>query len=185
MVSENKEIKHIIKLCKKDDPKAKKQLYEMFAGKMAAICYRYLDNKEDVEDALTDGFISVFENIGKYKEGNFKGWIYRIMVNSCLSLINKQKRFVMRENNTFFDKEENVEIDNPERFSSQDIMNALQVLTPREKVVFNMAVIDGFSHDEISQRLNLKKTSIKAMVYISKVKLRNYLINLEQERNSK
>ena len=179
---QDKEIENIILLCKQGNQDAKRVLFEMFSPKMLALCNRYLNNMQDAQDAMIDGFIAVYDNIDGFVHRNLQGWINRIMINTCLEMMRKQKKILLQEDNSFADADNEIEIDNPERFSKNDVLNALQTLTPNEKTIFNMAVVDEMSHDEISQILNLKKTTIKTTIYKAKIKLRNYLLQLEKDR---
>lgn len=180
---QNWDTKHIIQLCKQDSQEGKKVLFEMYSPKMLSLCMRYVGNTQDAQDAMIEGFISVYENINKFKDDNLQGWINRIMINSCLKLIKQKNRFLLQEDNDFFDTAEETEIENPERFSKEDIMNALQSISESERTIFNMSVIDGYTHADIAKILKIKKSSVTSVLYRTKTKLKNYLINIEEERN--
>ncbi len=178
-------INELINLCKQGNKNARKTLYEIFSKKMMALCYRYLPNIQDAEDALCDGFISMYEHLHKYKQGNFTAWLSKIMINSCLIIIKKQKKFVLKEDNTMFDLAEDIEIDNPQRFNKNDIIKALESLPNAYRTIFNMAIIDEMKYDEICEHLNINKQTVKTVMYRAKKRLREFLINLEEERNNR
>lgn len=179
---QDSKIKNIIKLCKKGDINAKKSLYEMFSARMMSLCFRYLGNRQDAEDALIGGFIAVYENINKLKTNNLEGWIYRIMINSCIALIKKGNKIVCKDDETFFENFIDTEIDTPQRFSKADLFGALQSLSNSQRMIFNMSVIDNYSHDEICKILNIKYNSLKSILYQTKIRLKDYLIDLEEKR---
>ncbi len=185
MKSNNIDINGIVELCKQGDIEAKRVLYERFSNRMMSLCYRYLDNKQDAEDALIDGFITVFEKINQLRTDNIEGWIYRIIANTCVAMIKNKNKFVYKDDEIFFDDFYKVEIDNPKRFTKQDLIAAMQSLSTSQRTIFNMSVIDGYSHQEICQTLNINYNSLKSMLYQTKVRLRDYLLKIERQRKER
>ncbi len=155
--------KEIIKSCIKGKRDAQKKLYQMYADKMYGVCLRYADDKDDANDILQDGFIKVFSNIKKYSfKGSFEGWIRRIIVNTALERF-RDKNYLFAVNNECkienFDCEYNHVI---EEISVKDIFNIINTLTPQYKTVFNLYVIEGYSHKEIADLLNIKEGTSKS-----------------------
>jgi RNA polymerase sigma factor (sigma-70 family) len=182
MKSATKDINEIVELCKQGDVEAKRVLYERFSARMFSLCCRYLDNKQDAEDALIDGFITVFEKINQLRTDNVEGWIYRIVANTCIAIIKDKNKLILKQDETVFENYTEVEIDNQERFSKQDLVSAMQALSTSQRTIFNMSVIDGYSHQEICQILGINYNSLKSMLYQTKIRLRDYLLNLEKQR---
>lgn len=183
MKEEIKDLNHIISGCKQGKDSAKKALFEAFSPRMKALCCRYLGNMQDAEDVMIDGFISVYENIGKYKDNNFYGWIYRIMANSCIAYLKRQNRFLFKDDDEFFESDSETEIDNIQRFSKEDLMQALLSLPQSYRIVFNMAVMDDYSYEDICTELSLEKQTVKTMMYRARKKLRDYLTETEKSRS--
>lgn len=172
----------IVKKCVKGDREAQQKLYKHFYSKMMGVCYRYCNNAEDAKDLLQDGFVKVFSNLKKYNfNGSLEGWIRRIMVNTAIDHFRKNKA-------VFFvnDKDENI-MDNAKiesadiiysQFAVEDIMEAIQSLSPAYKAVFNLNVIEGFPHKEIAKKLNISEGTSKSNLAKAKRRLR---IILEQK----
>ena len=90
------DLQHIIQACKKNDTKAQRLLYEKYDSRFFAVCKRYFVNVHEAEDALVKGFLKIFQHINSFSnEGNFEGWMHRIIVNECLMEIRKNKTFLV------------------------------------------------------------------------------------------
>lgn len=155
--------KEIVKSCIKGKRDAQKQLYHMFADKMYGVCLRYAKNEDDAKDILQDGFIKVFANLKKYSfKGSFEGWVRRIIVNTALERF-RDKKYLFAVNNECkienFDKEYNHII---EDIAVNDIFNMVNTLSPQYKTVFNLYVVEGYSHKEIAKMLNIKEGTSKS-----------------------
>jgi len=156
----------IVKKCLKGDAVAQHQLYKAFYSKMMTVCYRYSKNADDAKDLLQDGFVKVFTNLKKYNfKGSLEGWIRRIMVNTSIDFYRKNKNvfFVDDEDGYIM---ETTKVESAENIYSQfgvnDIMNAIQQLTPAYKAVFNMYALEGFSHKEIAEKLGINEGTSKS-----------------------
>lgn len=175
---------NIVKKCVNGDRKAQKELYKMFYSKMMNVCYRYSKKPEDAEDLLQDGFVKVFTNLKRYDfKGSLEGWIRRIMVNTAIDFYRKNK-------NVFFVDEdgdytlETAKVESADHIYSQfgvdEIMNAIQQLSPVYQTVFNMYVIDGFKHKEIAEQLNINEGTSKSNLAKAKNNLRDILTKREK-----
>ncbi len=166
--------------CLKERQECQRELYKRFAGKMMVVCLRYAKDRQEAEDMLQDGFIKVFDNIGKFKqEGSLEGWVRRIMVNTALNKIRTNKMLfedIDSGNYQISDNEANV-ID---RLSEQDILALIQQLPSGYKYVFNMYAIEGFSHKEIADRLGIEEASSRSQYAKARKYLQNQIIQLEQ-----
>ncbi len=166
--------------CVREDRNCQKELYKRFAGKMMVVCLRYANNRMEAEDMLQDGFIKIFDNIGKFKmEGSLEGWVRRIMVNTAINKIRANKvRFeeISDVSENFQDHDKNV-ID---RMSEQDILDLINKMPQGYKYVFNMYAIEGFSHKEIADSLGIEEASSRSQYAKAKKYLQYQIIKLEK-----
>ena len=160
------------------DEKCKKRLYEMFSSKMYAVCLRYASNRDDARDLLQEGFIKVFQNLQRYRgEGSFEGWIRRIVVNTCLEYI---RRTVKDQYRTDLADAEDIHFDAHiyEGLQVEVIMEAIQALAPGYRTVFNLYVIEGYSHKEIAAMLNINENTSKSQLARARGVLQQQLLKL-------
>lgn len=177
----------LVKECLKGNRKAQKEIYQLYYGKMMSVCYRYSNNKDDAKDLLQDGFIKVFANLSNYTfTGSFEGWIRKIMVNTAIDFYRKNKdvHFVDDEDNYILDNN-NVESADSiySSFGVEIIMEAIQELTPVYKTVFNLYVMEGYSHKEIAEELNINEGTSKSNLAKAKRNLKYLLENKNAQYN--
>lgn len=146
--------------CKKNDTKAQEQLYRLFSSKLFAVCLKYSRNHAEAEDNLQDGFIIIFNKIHQYTfKGSFEGWIKRIMINNVL----QQYRNVSFLELVNQDIPDNVETEmDDENISLDYLLKIIQELPDRYRLVFNLYIIDGYPHKEISEMLNITTGTSKS-----------------------
>lgn len=166
--------KKLIKDCIKKKVWAQKELFELYNKKMFRTAYRYTNNTEDAEDIIVESFIIIFEKLHTLEirnEKSVENWIKTIVINNCLMLIRKKKRLL------FSDKEPNTEqeyrID--ENFDCENIYSALMNLPAGYRTVFNLFVIEGYSHKEIAENLNISVQISKSQLSRAKKQLRESL----------
>lgn len=144
---------------------------------MYTVCLRYSGNPEDARDLLQEGFIKVFKNLEKFrKEGSFEGWVRRIFVNTSIEHYRKKVNLynvTETQENTIEDKEFNV-LDN---LAEKDIMKMINELSPGYKAVFNMHVIEGYSHKEIGDALGINEGTSKSQLARAKMVLKKMVEN--------
>ncbi len=139
-------------------------LYHRFASKMYAVCLRYCKDAEDAQDLLQDGFIKIFKNLEKFRgEGSFEGWIRRIFVNTSIEHFRKSVK-----NQSVTDSQELV-IEDPswnalDNLAEKDIITMIQELSPGYRQVFNMYVIEGYSHKDIGDILGISEGTSKSQL---------------------
>ncbi len=146
--------------CKKQDIKAQEQLYRLYANKLFAVCLKYSSSYQQAEDNLQDGFMTIFDKIKQYQDkGSFEGWMKRIMINTTLQKYRKQTVFeIFNEDHL---KEPALEIDEDE-VCVDYLLEIIQELPDRYRQVFNLYALDGFSHKEISEMLNISTGTSKS-----------------------
>jgi RNA polymerase sigma-70 factor (ECF subfamily) len=171
---------NLIKGCLQEDRECQKELYKRFSGKMMAVCMRYASSRMEAEDMLQEGFIKVFDNIGKFKmEGSLEGWVRRIMVNNAINKIRSNKiKFEELGNvsDEFMQYDKNI-ID---KMSEQDILKLISQMPQGYKYVFNMYAIEGLSHKEIADNLGIEEASSRSQYAKAKKYLQQQIIKLEK-----
>jgi RNA polymerase sigma-70 factor (ECF subfamily) len=147
---------------------------------MMAVCMRYASSRMEAEDMLQEGFIKVFDNIGKFKmEGSLEGWVRRIMVNNAINKIRSNKiKFEELGNvsDDFMQYDKNI-ID---KMSEQDILKLISQMPQGYKYVFNMYAIEGLSHKEIADNLGIEEASSRSQYAKAKKYLQQQIIKLEK-----
>jgi RNA polymerase sigma factor (sigma-70 family) len=181
------ELSLLIESCNKGDRKSQQVIYQMFYGKMMATCLRYTKNKAEAKDILQDGFIKMFNSLGKYNfQGSFEGWVRRIIVNTAIDSYRKKSSLLINENVKFVEQIQDVveeEIDEnislPNNYKIADIIEAMQELSPAYKMVFNLYIMEDHSHKQIADLLGInegtsKSNLAKAKQNIIKILEKNY-----------
>ena len=163
----------LVKDCLKGLPHAQRQLYDCFAETMLGICYRYTKSMADAEDILQEGFIKIFKKLDSFRnEGSFEGWIRRIFVNTAIEHF-RRKRYLQpvteKEENTLEGNYLSV-LDN---LAERDIMELVQQLSPGYRTVFNMYVVEGYTHKEIGDMLGISEGTSKSQLSRAKVILQD------------
>jgi RNA polymerase sigma-70 factor (ECF subfamily) len=188
------ELSKHIEGCVRNGRESQKIIYSSFYGYALAICERYAGNNDDVIEILNDGFLKIFKEIHKYQPSyadtiaSFKGWLRKIMVYTAIDHYRKNKKHLLNgntepstlqiaaANETALDK-----------LSYEEILKAIQLLSPAYRTVFSLFVIDGMSHEEISQKLGIaegtsKSNLSKARMHLQRILLEEYQI--EYKRNA-
>ena len=159
----------LIKGCINQDRKIQEILYRRYSPKMYAVCLRYSKNTDNAQDILQEGFIKIFRNLEKYRgDGSFEGWIRRIFVNTSIEHFRRsvQMQSVSDvQENTIEDKEWNAF----ENLAEKDIIQMIQELSPGYRQVFNLYVVEGYSHKEIGELLGISEGTSKSQLARSKV----------------
>lgn len=145
----------IIKGCINGDRASQKALYEHFAGKMLGVCMRYAKDRAEAEDMLQEGFMKVFQGISKFKfEGSFEGWVRRIMVYNAINHFKHRSR-TFQEDLDRDDYDAVYHDDILEKISAKEIIALIQQLPEGYRLVFNLFALEGYSHQEIADKLNI------------------------------
>ena len=153
----------LIAVCIKGNQIAQKTLFESFSPKFFALCLRYMKSTDDAEDVLQEGMVKIFTKLPEYSgTGSFEGWMRRIIVNTCLDQIRKNQKLKF---DVSIDKEEyklsmNAHI--LENMSANELIEEIKKMPPGYRVVFNMFAIEGYSHQEIAQKLGVKESTSKS-----------------------
>ncbi len=172
----NTDLGYIIEECKRGKNGAQANLYKMFASKMFAVCMRYSESREEAEDNLQDGFIRVFEAIKNFKHnGSFEGWLRRVFVSICLKKIKKTvKLYPIDDIEIPDDNWVNSEI--LEEISQDKLFELINNLPYKYQLVFNMYVLDGYTHEEIGSILKISAGTSKSNLFRAKKLLRDKIV---------
>ena len=167
----------IIELCRQQDPKAQKLLYDRYAPKMFGVCRRYVLSREDAEDVLVEGMFKVFDNIHTYQgAGSFEGWIRRIVVNEALMFLRKKRLLTVDTDAADLNT---IELSHPlsieHELAAQDILKLLEKLPTGYRTIFNLYVIEGYKHIEIADMLGISINTSKSQLILAMEKLRKMM----------
>ncbi|WP_343635023.1 RNA polymerase sigma factor [Fluviicola sp.] len=172
----------LVNECAKGNSKAQRALFDKFAPKMLAVCQRYLRNNQEAEDVLQDGFVKVFQKIVDFKmEGSLEGWIRRIVVNTALDTIRKNKKLL-----------DDVQVEEVQykvsftdhQFDGMDLAQLMKLIDEMPdgyRIVFNMFAIEGYSHKEIADTLGVTENTSKSQYSRARAFLRTQLELLERD----
>ena len=180
MNSSERDLKDWIEGAKKNDRFCQKNIYELLYGQMMVVCLRYADDRQEASDILQDAFLKLFEKIRLYNdEGSFEGWVRRIVVNTSIDAIRKKKKAILSDDTSIY-QESNSQTDdddtNPyEGIDVNDVVEAMQKLSPVYQAVFNMYVMDGMTHQEIADELNINIGTSKSNLSKARQKIKNLL----------
>jgi RNA polymerase sigma factor (sigma-70 family) len=148
--------RQLVNDCVKGKPEAQRQLYEQYAKTMLGICYRYTKSLKDAEDVLQDGFVKILLRIHQYKfEGELGAWIRRIMVNTALNFLKRNRRY---RDEMYFNEQplHPVTNDNPViRLEAKELADLIRQLPPGYQTIFNLHAVEGYTHVEIGQMLGI------------------------------
>jgi RNA polymerase sigma factor (sigma-70 family) len=173
----NKEENNLIDGCLKGERWAQRILYEQYYGKMMGICLRYASRKEDAIDLLHEGFIKIYQNIGKYQEGTcLSSWMSRIMVNNAIDFYRKNLNRKTENIDDVFNLSTH-EADALSQCSEKEILKAVQQLPDSYRAVFNLFAIEGYSHKEISEILEINESTSRSNLVKARIKLKDFLIS--------
>ena len=154
----------LIKGCIEGNPEMQKMLYDRFSSKMYGVCLRYAENTEDANDVMQEAFIKVYKSLPKFRaEGSFEGWIRRIFVNTSIEHYRKKVKLYnvteVQENTI-----EDTNLDALDSLATKDILAIINELSPGYKQVFNMHVVEGYSHKEIADVLGITEGTSKSQL---------------------
>ncbi len=167
--------------CLEKDALAQKQLFEFYSRRMMGVCLRYSKDAEEAQDVLQMGFIKVFEKLEMYNhKGSLEGWIRKIIVNTALDNIRKNKKL---QNNVEMDKVDyqlqNYNEGAIDVLSAQDLLKITHSMPTGFRTVFNLYAIEGYSHKEIAEELNISISTSKSQFSRARAHLQKILLKEE------
>ncbi|MDQ3551037.1 MAG: sigma-70 family RNA polymerase sigma factor [Bacteroidota bacterium] len=163
--------------CLKNKATAQRELYTKYSVKMLPVCYRYAHNREDAEDMLQEGFIKVFSQIHTFESrGSLEGWIRRIVVHTCINILKKNKKFNdsvdLIHATSLQVREENI----PSIIQAKQVIECIRILPLGYRTVLNLYAIEGYSHREIGNMLDIEESTSRSQYTRAKAMLEDILI---------
>jgi RNA polymerase sigma factor (sigma-70 family) len=171
----------LIEGCKRQNRDAQKRLYERYASKWYALCCRYIKDKIEAEDVLIVAFTKILNKIDQYTgEGNFEGWMRKVIVNEALSYLRKNKNMYLETDIEAADYEpdyENLE----KNLEAEDLLKMIDQLPTGYRIVFNLYAIEGYSHQEIANQIGISENTSKSQLSRARASLQKSLQEAEQK----
>lgn len=180
---ENKDkLKEIIEGCLRNQRRSQEELFKLFYGKMLSVCMRYISDRDTAQEVLQEGFIKVFEKLGAFDhKGSFEGWIRRIIANTAIDAIRKSKKdpYLTDNDNDFKLGTSDPVVEREEvefgELKAEIALEAIQLLSPAYRTVFNLYVLEDYSHKEIGEMLGISEGTSKSNLAKAKMNLQKIL----------
>jgi len=162
---------------KKNNASAQEALYNRFSPRMLGVCYRFAKNKEDAEDMLQEAFMKVFSQIHQFRnEGALEGWIRRIVVHCCINILKKNKKFAhsveIIHATAIHTKADIV----PSIIQAKQVVDCIRLLPFGYRTVLNLYALEGFTHKEIGQLLEIEESTSRSQYTRAKAMLEEILV---------
>ena len=156
---------------------AQEALYNRFSPRMLGVCYRFARSREDAEDMLQEGFIKVFSQLHQFRNlGALEGWIRRVIVHTCINILKKNKKFTdsvdLIHATTLFLNENNI----PSILEAKQVVESVRQLPMGYRTVLNLYAIEGFSHREIANMLDIEESTSRSQYTRAKAMLEDILV---------
>jgi RNA polymerase sigma-70 factor (ECF subfamily) len=179
----SQELKDLIDGCLNNNRRSQQKIYEMFYGKMLGVCMRYTRDLDHGKELVQEGFIKLFGNLHKYKhDGSFEGWVRRIFTNNAIDSFRRKKHqdFVPDDDyqvlNLADDKDEHEFLDpEEETIQPKHVIEAMQQLSPAYQMVFNLYVMENYSHQEIADELGISVGTSKSNLAKARMNMKKIL----------
>lgn len=188
------ELTYHVEACGRNSRESQKVIYSSFYGYAMAICDRYASNQDDAVEVLNDGFLKVFREIHHYSPAyadvisSFKGWLRKIMVYTSIDHFRKnQKHQVVSQLDNVVYHVPTAEDDALDKISYEEIIRSVQMLSPGYRTVFNLFIIEGWSHDEIAEHLGISTGTSKSNLSKARRQLQKILYKyneIQKARNA-
>jgi len=167
----------LIQGCLRNDATAQQELYYKYSPKMLSVCYRYAKSREDAEDMLQEGFIKVFTQIHQFQNrGALEGWIRRIIEHTCINNLKKNKKFSESVDiihaSSISVREENI----PSILQAKQVVESIRLLPLGYRTVLNLYAIEGYSHREIAEILDIEESTSRSQYTRAKAMLEDILV---------
>ncbi len=171
----------LIARCLANDPKAQEFLYKRFSRLMYGVCLRFARNTLEADDILQEGFIKIFTYLKDFRhEGSLEGWVRRTIINTAINYYNSR---VNDWRETSIEKAESYQAvaeDTLERISTNDLLKLIQELPEGYRIVFNLYVIEGYTHQEVAEMLNISENTSKSQLSRARAALQQRIVQKKQ-----
>jgi RNA polymerase sigma factor (sigma-70 family) len=170
--------------CKQQNASAQGELYRRYSGILFSICLKYSPNYVEAEDSLQDAFITIFKKIAQFKDkGSFEGWMKRITVNTVLQKYRKKRVFDIHREDQIEDEADDVSIDD-DGIPLDYLLEIIQQLPDRYRLVFTMYVLDDYQHKEIAEMLGISDGTSKSNLARARAILQSKIEAYQQAKNA-
>ncbi|MEZ4805005.1 MAG: RNA polymerase sigma factor [Bacteroidia bacterium] len=169
-------LNELLAQCIENQPKAQKQLFDILAPKMFSVCLRYAKDEDEAKDILQESFIKVFNNLTKFEhKGSFEGWVKRIFINTSIEFYRKNKRQNMVDNIDSV-AEQSIDSQTLSLLKAADLMKLVNCLPTGYRTVFNLYVVEGYTHQEISKMLDISDNTSKSQLHKARLHLQELVL---------
>ena len=173
----------VIYACKKGDRRAQKTLYEALAPKMFAVCIRYMGQRSAAEDILQEGFVTLFSKLDTFSgEGSFEGWARKIFINTALMSLRRTDALKMSDDLEAAHGLGSEGASPVQALGYKELMKMVAALPDGYRTVFNLSVIEGYSHKEIAAALGISETTSRSQLQRARQLLQNRIKELEDAK---
>jgi len=174
-------LESLIEGCRRHDPRAQRGLYDLLAPRMLSLCQRYVKDWDAAKDVLQDGFVALFDKISTYKsEGSFEGWVRRIFVNTALMQLRRNDALKFSDNIEDSQAMQMVQSNVLEKIGADEIFKLVNSMPDGFRAVFNLYVIEGYSHDEIAKILSITEGGSRSQLSRARAWLQEKIKNNEK-----
>lgn len=162
----------LAKLCARGDEMARKELYTKYAAYLFALCIRYVSNKELARDLMHDAILKIFETIGKYRPtGSLKSWCARVTVNLLIDYLRKSKLMELQQLDSTQEKIPEPQTEDIAKVPKQELMRMVSELPNTKRIIFNLFCVEGYSHRDIAEMLNIKEKTSSSLLFKAREQL--------------
>lgn len=176
------EISFLVEQSIKGNRRAQKQIFDSLSGKMMAVCLRYMGDRDSAEDVLQNGFVTLFSKLDTYSgEGSFEGWARKIFVNTALMALRKKDALKQSEDIEAAGSVSDESVTPVQNISYSELMKLIASLPPGFRTVFNMYVVEGYSHKEIAEYLGISENTSRSQLQRARTMLQNEIKKLYQD----
>ena len=161
----------MVKGCRRRDAKAQRALYDAMAPMVTGVCVRYAKSHVEAQDIVQDVFVKVFERIATLGESeSLKSWVYSLTVNTCIDHCRKRRKWL-----SFDDLGADVPAVDTDPYAMDDIVTAMQQLSPMLRTVFNLCDVEGYTLDEAAARLESNNLAIRVALCRARERMKEIL----------
>jgi RNA polymerase sigma factor (sigma-70 family) len=167
----------LVKRCQQAEPKAQELLYSRYSNGLYRLAFRYVKSQADAEDILIKAFTKVFSNMHNFAHqgnGSLLGWMKRIVINEALMWLRRRHTFDLLE--SVSEATEEAEFESFSELEAEDIYKFITLLPDGYRTVFNLSVVEGYSHQEIAVMLSINESTSRTQLFKAKAALKKMLI---------
>lgn len=162
----------LAKLCSRGDDKARKELYTRYAAYLYALCIRYAGDRELARDLMHDAMIKIFDTVGKYRPtGSLKSWCARVTVNMVIDHLRKSRRLDLVPLEHTQEKIPEPQNEEVAKIPKAELMRMVGALPETKRIIFNLFCVEGYSHKDIAEMLNIKEKTSSSLLFKAREQL--------------